>query len=73
MNTKRLKRICKITVYEKYDGTPHIFEAFRRNIINAAPFVIFLDGNFFATAETRSGISEEIESTIKWYGWTITD
>ena len=64
------ERIYKETAYEKHEGTPHIFEAYRQNAENAAPFMILLDGSFLATAETGPEISEEIESTIEWYGWT---
>ena len=64
------ERIYKTTAYEKLEGTPHIFEAFRHDIMNAAPFAIFLDGTFLATAENGLGISEEIKSTIEWYGWS---
>ncbi len=65
-----IERIYKTTVYEKHDGTPHIFEAFRQNIRGAAPFVIMLDGAFLTTAENGSEISDEIESTIEWFGWS---
>lgn len=62
--------IQKTVAYEKHDGTPHIFEVYRQNLENAAPFVVMLDGAFFATEEYGVEIAEEIESTIKWYDWS---
>lgn len=62
---------CK--AYEKYTGEAHLFEVLKSKIKNSAPYVIFLDGSFFATAENGAGIGDEIESTITWFGWTRTN
>lgn len=61
--------IYKSTVYEAHEGTSHIFEVYKQNIENAAPFVIMMDGSFLTTAENGPEISAEIEATIKWFGW----
>ena len=58
--------------YEKYTGESHLFEVFESNIQNSAPYVILLDGAFFATAESGEENGEEIEATITWYGWIRT-
>ena len=61
------------TAYEKYTGESHLFEVFHREIKGAAPFVIMLDGTFLSTAEIGTEIGEEIEDTIKWFGWSRTN
>lgn len=63
------ERIYKTTVYEKHGDASHVFEAFRSGIAGSAPYVILLDGSFLATAESGHEISDEINDTIKWFGW----
>ena len=67
------ERIYKETVYEKYDGTPHTFEVFAQYGLGAAPYAMFLDGAFFVTTENGPAMSEEIEDTINWFGWSRTN
>lgn len=62
------------------DGTQHIFEAFstRKKVKGfkahgGAPYTILLDGSFLATAETGYEVGEEIEETIRWFGWSRTN
>ncbi len=64
------ERIYKTTAYEKHEGTPHTFEAFRLEADGVAPYIKMLDGSFLATAENGPEISEEISDTIKWFGWS---
>ena len=64
-----IERIYKTAAYESYGGTPHLFEVFENKTSGAAPYVIMLDGAFLSTAENGLEISDEIESTVKWFGW----
>ncbi len=66
-------KICDCKAYEKYTGECHHFEAWNVKIMGAAPYTIFLDGSFFATAESGAEIGDEIEKTITWFGWTRTN
>lgn len=52
------------------DGQKHIFEAFEKAAIMGAPYVVCLDGAFLTTCEAGYEVREEIEDTIKWYGWS---
>lgn len=63
-----INQISKQYVYEKYYGTSHVFEVFEK--AQGAPYFILLDGNFLCTAENGPEISDEIESTIRWFDWS---
>ena len=67
------EKIDTTSAYEKLDGTRHIFETYRQKIRGAAPYVIELDREFLATAESGADVSDEIESTIQWFNWTTTN
>lgn len=64
---KKMEKIYKRYAYEQHTGERHVFEAYRQLV--GAPYVIMLDGSFLTTAESGREIADEIEETIKWYGW----
>lgn len=73
-----MTRFYKTTAYEP-DGTAHTFEAFSTykktpgfRGYNGAPYTVLLDGAFLATCESGAEIGEEIEDTIRWFGWQRT-
>ena len=50
-------------------GREHVFEVFRTEIENKAPYTIMVDGDFYCTEESGHEVAEEIEDTINWYSW----
>ena len=58
------------------DGTQHTVEGFANRTrtpgfksLDGAPYMLFVDGAFYADAETGLAFLEEVESLSKWFGW----
>ena len=69
------KAFYKNTFYEK-DGTPHIVEGFgvRKKTpgfkaYDAPPYMVFVDGAFYADAENGLDFLEEVNDLVKRFGW----
>lgn len=55
------------------DGTPHLFEATEQVERGSAPYVINLDGEFLATAESLHEIGEEIVDVLEKHRWSLVN
>lgn len=58
------------------DGTAHVVEGFATRTRtpgfksrNGAPYMLFVDGAFYADAESGMDFIAEVDDLVKWFGW----
>ena len=68
-----MKMLYRALAHESFDPeTIHVFCVYRRksgSYVTDIVFDIELDGEFFATAESRREADDEIENHIRYMGW----
>lgn len=59
-------RIRTIRMWEPVTGVEHCMEAFRYS----GGYVLLVDGEFYADAESMDRIEEEMVDVANWFGWS---